>query len=232
MVNVNGVTDHTALLPMKNKALVDFEKLTENERKVLELVYQNLEEATSKPYKYEKTTVKISYRGEVFTANGVRNLELGWKKDRPDETKEQLLPEFQKGDKVVIEDVYIEKRQTEAPERFTDGKLLQAMENAGKESTEQDPNNSGIGTSATRAEILEKLVSGGYVERVGDGDQPYNFVPTELAYSLDKVLPESLKSAEMTAKWETKLAEVEAGKLKSEEFMKEIQEFIRNIIKV
>ena len=106
------------------------------------------------------------------------------------------------------------------------------MENAGKESTEQDPTNLGIGTSATRAEILEKLVSGGYVERVGEGDQPYIFVPTELADLLDTVLPESLKSAEMTAKWETKLAEVETGRLKSAEFMKEIQEFIRNIIKL
>ena len=90
LVNAGGVTDHTALLPTKNKELVDFESLTDKEQKVLELVYQNPEESTSKPYKYEKTTVKISYRGEVFTATGVRNLKLGWKKNRPDETKELI----------------------------------------------------------------------------------------------------------------------------------------------
>lgn len=108
LVNAEGVTDHTALLPTKRKELVDFDSLTENERKVLELVYQNLEEATSKPYKYEKTTVKISYQGEVFTASGVRNIELGWKKNRPNETKEQLLPEFHEGDIIEINDVLIE----------------------------------------------------------------------------------------------------------------------------
>ena len=139
------------------------------------MLYQRLEEATSKPYRYEKTCVTLSYGGELFTVTGVRNLELGWKQNRPDETKEQLLPKFQKGDKVAIEDVFIEERQTEPPERFTDGRLLQAMEIAGKESAEQDVNWLGIGTPATRAEVIEKLVSGGFVERVGE-DGNLNFL--------------------------------------------------------
>ena len=100
LVNANGVTDHTALLPMKNKALVDFEKLTDSEKKVLELVYQNWEEATSKPYKYEKTTVKISYRGEMFTATGVRNIELGWKKTDRMKQKNNYYQSFRRAIKL------------------------------------------------------------------------------------------------------------------------------------
>lgn len=163
LINDEGVTDHTALLPTKKRSLVDFDKYTDNEKKILELLYQNLEEAASKPYKYEKTRVTLSYGGELFTAVGVRNLELGWKKNRPDETREQLLPKFTKGEKVSVDRIFVEKGQTEPPEHFTDGKLLRAMEMAGKESTKQDTEYLGIGTPATRSEIIEKLVSGGFI---------------------------------------------------------------------
>jgi DNA topoisomerase-3 len=230
LVNAEGVTDHTALLPTKSKELVDFDSLTENERKVLELVYQNLEEATSKPYKYEKTTVKISYQGEVFTASGVRNIELGWKKNRPDETKEQLLPEFHEGEKIDINDVFIKKHQTERPDRFTDGKLLKEMEIAGKESVEKVDDWLRIGTPATRADTIEKLVSGGFVERAGEDGEPQVFVPTELAKSLCSVLPDSLKSATLTAEWKSKLSEVEKGNMEPELFMEQIRNYIRKTL--
>lgn len=140
LVNVGGGSDHTALLPTKNMALVNYDdlNLNANDQKILELVYQNLKEATFKPYKYEKTSVVLSYCGERFTATGVRNLELGWKKDRPGEIRENQLPEFQKGAKVNIRNVSMEKVQTKPPERFNDGKLLQAMESAGKASSKQE----------------------------------------------------------------------------------------------
>lgn len=232
LVNAEEVSDHTALLPTKNKAAIDFEELnlTDNEKKILTLVYHNLEEATSKPYRYEKTVVTLSYGGELFTATGVRNLELGWKKNRPDETKENLLPELKKGDRVAIEDVFIEKRQTEPPDHFTDGKLLHAMEEAGKSSSEYDVMNAGIGTSATRADTIEKLVSSGFVERLGGEGQPKILNPTELARLLYKVLPESLRSTELTAEWESKLLEIEKGKLDSKTFMEQIKDFTRTII--
>ena len=114
LVNDEEVSGHTALLPTKNKALVDFDELdiSDNAKKILALVYKNLEEATSGPYIYKKTTVTLSYGGEIFTAIGIQNQELGWKKNRPDETVEQLLPkEFQnvkKGDRVHIKNVAIE----------------------------------------------------------------------------------------------------------------------------
>ena len=173
LVNAEEVSDHTALLPTKGRAAVDFEQLdlSENEKRILELVYQNLKEATSKPYRYEKTCVTISYAGEIFTATGVRNLELGWKEDRPDETQERLLPEFHIGDKVDIESVCTERQQTNPPERFTDGMLLQAMETAGKNSSEIYEAYSGIGTPATRADTIEKPVSSGYVRRIGKDGQ-------------------------------------------------------------
>ena len=233
LVNDTGVTDHTALLPTKKKSLVDFDKYSENEKKILELLYQNLEEATSLPYKYEKTCVTLSYCGELFKAVGVRVLDVGWKKNRPDEVIENELPEFHKGDKVVIEKIFIKKYQTEPPQRFTDGELLKAMEVAGKESADPNSTYLGIGTAATRAEIIESLVSKGYVERVGkENGQPQSFVPTELACSLYSVLPDSLKSAELTAEWEKKLSEVEKGTLEPKAFMEQINSFIRTILDV
>ncbi len=227
LVNDERVTDHTALLPTKKKSLVNFDKYTDNEKKILEMLYQNLEEATSNPYRYEKTCVTLSYCGELFTVTGVRNLELGWKRNRPNETKEQLLPEFHKGEKIAIDSVYIEKRKTEPPDRFTDGKLLAAMERAGKDSVKQDDNWKGIGTPATRTGIIEKLVSDGFVERVGDNGKPQILVPTELAKSLCSVLPDNLKSATLTAEWEAKLSEVEKGNLNPKVFIEQIQDYIR-----
>lgn len=230
LVNDERVTDHTALLPTKKKSLVNFDKYTENEKKILEMLYQNLEEATSEPYRYEKTRVTLSYGGELFTVTGVRNLELGWKKNRPDDTRELSLPEFHKGDKIAIESVFIEKHQTEPPERFTDGKLLAAMEAAGKESVKQDDNWKGIGTPATRTGVIERLVSYGFVERVGEDGKPQILAPTELAKSLCSVLPDSLKSATLTAEWENKLSEVERGIMDPKLFLEQIQDYIRKTL--
>lgn len=227
LVKDEGVTDHTALLPTKKKSKVNFDKYNDKEKKILELLYQNLEEATSKPYKYEKTCVTLSYGGELYTATGVRNLELGWKKNRPDETKENLLPELKKGDRVAIQGIFIEKRQTEPPDHFTDGTLLHAMEEAGKSSSECDVINVGIGTSATRAEIIEKLVRDGFVERLGEDGQPKSLKPTKLARFLYRVLPDSLKSVEMTVDWEAKLLEVEKGTLEPDVFLEQIMDFTR-----
>lgn len=230
LVDDERVTDHTALLPTKKKSLVNFDKYSDTEKKVLEMLYQNLEEATSAPYRYEKTCVTLSYGGELFTVTGVRNLELGWKKNRPDETKEQLLPELHKGDKIAIDNVFIEKHQTEPPESYTDGKLLAAMEAAGKESAKQNDNWKGIGTPATRTGIIEKLVSDGFVERVGEDGKPQILAPTELAKSLCSVLPDSLKSATLTAEWENKLSEVERGNMDPKLFLEQIQDYIRKTL--
>ena len=227
-VNNEEVSDHTALLPTRNKAKVDYDNLnlSPNAKKILDLVYQNLEEATSEPYEYEETVVTISYGGEEFTVTGRRNLNLGWKKNRPDETQEKLLPDFKVGQKIPIDSVFVEKRQTEPPDRFTDGKLLQAMEVAGKDPAENDNTYLGIGTAATRAEVIEKLVKDKYVKRVGEGHQPQYFVPTDLAYLLYSVLPESLKYAEWTAKLEKELSEIEKGTLEPYAFLEQIKEYI------
>ncbi len=232
LVNDERVTDHTALLPTKKKSLVNFDKYSDSEKKILEMLYQNLEEATSKPYRYEKTCVTLSYGGELFTVTGVRNVELGWKKNRPGETKEQLLPEIHKGERIAITNAYIEKHQTEPPDNFTDGKLLEAMKLAGKELEEHNDNWKGIGTPATRAGIIENLVSKGFVERVraGEDGKSQILVPTELAKSLYSVLPDGLKSAALTAEWEAKLSEVEKGTMEPNVFLEEIQDYIRKTI--
>ena len=230
LVNDEGVTDHTAILPTKKKSQVDFDKYTDNEKKILELVYQNLEEATSKPYKYKKTKVTLSYGGELFTAVGIENLELGWKKNRPDETKEQFLPKFRKGEKITIDNVVVEKHQTKPPKRFTDGRLLKSMEEVGQSSPGSNKTHVGLGTPATRAEIIEKLVHGGFAERIGGDGKTQMIIPTDLAHLLYSVLPNCLKSTELTAEWEQKLLEVEKGTKNPDDFLKEIKEFITNTL--
>lgn len=137
-----------------------------------------------------------------------------------------MLPEFKKGEKVAIDNIFIEKRQTKPPERFTDGKLLKAMEEAGQTSVEGNVTYAGIGTPATRAETIEKLVSGGFVERVGEDDNPQFFVPTDLAHLLYSVLPNSLKCAELTSEWEAKLSEVENRTQDPRDFLEQIKDFI------
>ena len=151
-------------------------------------------------------------------------------KNRPDETQEKMLPDFKEGQKISIDSIFIEERQTEPPDHFTDGKLLKAMEVAGKDSAENDDTYLGIGTAATRAEVIEKLVKDRFVERVGDDGQLQRFVPADLAYLLYSVLPDSLKSAELTAEWETKLSKVENGTLKPNAFLEQIEDFIQTIL--
>lgn len=230
LINDAGVTDHTALLPTADAASVDLDVLPSGERAILQMVMLRLLSATSIPHIYEETKVTVSCAGEVFSASGKRILEQGWKKYEPENTKEVLLPAFKKKMQLTPEEIAIRNGQTKPPARFTEGTLLHAMETAGKDDIPEEAERSGIGTPATRAGIIEKLVRIGFLKRTGD-KKTKTLVPTEKGTFLVSILPEELKSVSMTADWEKKLLAIEHGELLSEDFMAEIGSFTETLVK-
>ena len=230
LVNDAGVTDHSALLPTANVAATDLNALPSGERVLLQMVMQRLLAATSVPHSYEETKVTVSCGGEDFTASGRRILEQGWKKYEPEKTKETILPAFKRKMQLRPEEIAIKNGQTRPPARFTEGTLLHAMETAGKDEIPEEAERSGIGTPATRAGIIEKLVRIGFLKREGD-KKTKALSPTERGMFLVSVLPEQLKSAAMTADWEKKLLAIERGELSPEHFMWEIGAFTRALVR-
>ena len=229
LVNDAGVTDHSALLPTTNAAAVDLNALPSGERLLLQMVMNRLLAATSVPYSYEETKVTVSCGGEDFTAAGRQILEQGWKKYEPEKTKETILPAFKRKMQLRPEEIAIKNGQTRPPARFTEGTLLHAMETAGKDEIPEEAERSGIGTPATRAGIIEKLVRIGFLKREGD-KKTKALSPTERGMFLVSVLPEQLKSAAMTSDWEKKLLAIERGELSPEHFMWEIGAFTRALV--
>lgn len=230
LINDAGVTDHTALLPTADAASVDLDVLPSGERAILQMVMLRLLSATSIPHIYEETKVTVSCAGEVFSASGKRILELGWKKYEPENTKEVLLPAFKKKMQLTPEEIAIRNGQTKPPARFTEGTLLHAMETAGKDDIPEEAERSGIGTPATRAGIIEKLVRIGFLKRTGD-KKTKTLAPTEKGTFLVSILPEELKSVSMTADWEKRLLAIERGELLPDAFMAEIGAFTEMLVK-
>lgn len=230
LINDAGVTDHTALLPTADAASVDLDVLPSGERAILQMVMLRLLSATSIPHIYEETKVTVSCAGEVFSASGKRILEQGWKKYEPENTKEVLLPAFKKTMQLTPEEIAIRNGQTKPPARFTEGTLLHAMETAGKDDIPEEAERSGIGTPATRAGIIEKLVRIGFLKRTGD-KKTKTLAPTEKGTFLVSILPEELKSVSMTADWEKKLLAIERGELLPDAFMAEIGAFTEMLVK-
>ena len=230
LINDAGVTDHTALLPTANAASADLDALPSGERSILQMVMLRLLSATSIPYIYEETKVTVSCAGEGFSASGKRILEQGWKKYEPENTKESILPAFKKKMQLTPEEIAIKNGQTKPPVRFTEGTLLHAMETAGKDDIPDEAERSGIGTPATRAGIIEKLVRIGFLKRTGE-KKTKTLAPTEKGTFLVSLLPEELKSVSMTADWEKKLLLIERGELLPDAFMAEIGTFTEMLVK-
>lgn len=230
LINDAGVTDHTALLPTVNAASADIDALPSGERSILQMVMLRILSATSNPHVYEETKVTVSCAGEDFTASGKRILEQGWKKYEPENTKESVLPAFKKKMQLTPEEIAIRNGQTKPPARFTEGTLLHAMETAGKDDIPEEAERSGIGTPATRAGIIEKLVRIGFLKRTGD-KKTKTLAPTEKGTFLVSILPEELKSVSMTADWEKKLLAIERGELLPDAFMAEIGAFTEMLVK-
>ena len=236
VINGSKVTDHHALLPTKSMANADLAALPAGEWNVLRLIAARLLCAVGEPHRYAETTLTTICAGEEFTAKGKEVLEEGWKaverKVLADilNRKQELtaLPNAAENECGIL-NAELKEGQTSPPKHFTEDLLLHAMETASADSMPEGVERQGIGTPATRAATIEKLVQKGFLERKGNKKTKV-LLPTDKGKALITVMPEEIQSPEMTADWETKLLQIERGEMEPSEFMTEIKEMISSLV--
>ena len=228
--NSRKVSDHHAVIPTMAAGEAELSALTAGEREVLKLVARQVLMAVSAPYSYLETVATVECGGQVFTAKGKTMLNAGWKSYAAGEQKEKVLPPMTEGQSIDSFDVSLEEGKTKPPARYTEDTLLSAMENAGAREMPDDTERKGLGTPATRAGILEKLVSSGFVERKKN-KKAVSLVPQDIGISLITVLPEQLQSPMLTAEWENMLKEIERGELSPEAFMAQISRMVSELVR-
>ena len=226
----NGkVTDHTALLPTRSAGAADLSVLPAPELKLLQLVAHQVLLAVSPPWVRKETEVTLSCGGTRFTAKGTYTTQPGWRTYQPSE--EKTLPQLTQGQELIVEQAEVKEGVTKPPAHYTDASLLAAMEQAGREEQPKDTQRKGIGTAATRAGILERLVNQGFVQRVkGKDGQAATLIPAQSGSALAAILPEPLRSPQLTAQWEWSLQKIEDGLLEPEAFLTEVQEMVTGLV--
>ena len=230
------VTDHHAILPTVQVETLDIAELPESEQKILRLVATRLICATGEKHIYDETTMTVSCEGSLFTAKGKTVVQDGWKvieqwfkatlKNKEKEEPEAVLPEVSEGD--ILQNVVssVSEHFTSPPKAFTEDTLLSAMETAGNEAFDDETEKKGLGTPATRAGIIEKLVKGGFAQRKGK-----TLVPTKDGLNLVCVLPQQMTSPAMTAEWENTLMQIERGNADAEAFLTGIAAMTSELVK-
>ena len=237
LVNDKEVSDHHALIPTLELEKADVPALPVGERNILLLVCCKLLCAAAEPFVYEVVTATFDCGGHTFTAKGKQVLSQGWRaiqevfrsslKEKPkDEDAEDVLPALTEGQVFEPAAASVTEHFTSPPKPYTEDTLLSAMENVGKEDMPDEAERRGLGTPATRAAIIEKLVSGGFVERKGK-----NLIPTKAGVNLVTVLPELLTSPKLTADWEQRLNEVAKGQASPEDFMDGIEAMAAELVR-
>ena len=235
-VNREKVTDHHAILPTRSMLQTDLDALPKGERNILKLIIARTLMAVSKPFRYLETLLTTECAGEEFTAKGKEILEEGWKAverkvlaDILNRKKEfTALPPVEESECGILH-AELKEGQTSPPKHYTEDTLLHSMETASAESMPEDAERQGIGTPATRAATIEKLVQKGFLERKGDKKTKV-LLPTDKGKALITVVPEEIQSPEMTADWETKLLRIERGEMEPETFMTEINTMITALV--
>lgn len=236
VLNSKKVTDHHAIIPTMEIAKADLAALPETERKILSLVANRLLCATGEKHLYETIKAELSCGGYTFAASGKSVLKNGWKdfedafkrSFKTTEDKEQedkKLPELSEGQTFDGVQTKISEHYTTPPKHFTEDSLLSAMERAGNEDMSDDVERKGLGTPATRADIIEKLVKDGFVKR-----EKKQIIPTEDGMKLITVLPDVVKSPKLTADWENALTLVAKGEMEREDFMADIETMVSDLI--
>ena len=235
-VNREKVADHHAILPTRSMLQADLDALPKGEQHILKLIIDRTLMAVSKPFRYLETLLTTECAGEEFTAKGKEILDEGWKAverkvlaDILSRKKEfTALPPVEESECGIL-NAELKEGQTSPPKHFTEDTLLHSMETASAESMPEDAERQGIGTPATRAATIEKLVEKGFLERKGDKKTKV-LLPTNKGKALITVMPEEIQSADMTADWETKLLRVERGEMEPETFMTEINDMISSLV--
>lgn len=236
-VDSSKVTDHHAIIPTEQ--YVNLSDLDREERNIFDLIAKRFIAVLSPAFEYEQTTVKVDVKGEFFYAKGKIVKSKGWKtiyEGQPnedntfDEEQDQNLPDVKKGDKLKLNSVQLVNGKTKPPARYTEATLLTAMEHPGKfiendALREAMDKTSGLGTPATRADIIEKLFNSFYMERRGK-----EIHPTSKGIQLVDMVPSDLKSPELTAKWEQRLTLISKGKSNPGEFVNEMKSYASKLV--
>ena len=240
LVDNNKVSDHHAIIPTEEPP--DIIRMTPEERNIYDLVVRRFLAVLSPAFEYEEVKLTVSIGKELFHAKGKTVKSPGWKQaygaelsdgeDEETETdmKEQVLPQIRQGDKIEVKSCDLETGKTKPPARYNEATLLTAMENPGDSQMSAElrailKTTSGLGTPATRADIIEKLFSSFYIERRGK-----EIVPTSKGIQLIGIVPAELSSAELTAKWEQELALIAKGKAKSENFIAQMRDYTSKLV--
>lgn len=243
VMNSKKVSDHHAIIPTVEIAKSDLNALSEDEKKILYLIATRLLEATSSPHLYTTQKIVFECGGTEFTANGKLVRDSGWKvyeealrnyykisskndSNTDDNTsEEQKLPDIKDGEIFDKVDGKVTEHFTKPPSRYTEATLLSAMEKAGSEDMENDVERKGLGTPATRADIIEKLVKDGFVKR-----EKKNLIPTDNGIKLITILPDKVKSAKLTAEWENNLSLIAKGESEYDDFISGIVSMVEELV--
>ena len=238
-VNDAKVSDHHAIIPTEQAP--NYIHMSNEERKIYDMVVRRFLAVMYPAYEYEESVLAAEVEGEHFYARGTRPLHMGWKAiyenqsedEEEEELKRQNLPVMQKGQEFSISDIRLTEGKTKPPARFTEGTLIAAMENpvrymesSNKEMAKTLGETGGLGTVATRADIIEKLFSGFLLEKKGE-----DIYTTAKARQLLELVPEDLRKPELTAEWEMKLSKIAEGKLSDRKFMNEIRTYSTDLVK-
>ena len=236
ITNNAKVTDHHAIIPTVQLENQDLTELPESEQKIIRLVAMRLLSATGEKHIYDETSVTLTCEGYEFKAKGKTVVQDGWKsvercfketlKSKEKDEPERSLPSLNEKDILSSVDSSVTEHYTSPPKPYTEDSLLSAMETAGNAEFDDDTEKKGLGTPATRAGIIEKLVKGGFVERKGK-----SLVPTKDGNNLVCVLPEQITSPTMTAEWENTLMQIERGNADSNKFLSGIVGMTSELVK-
>ena len=246
VINGKKVSDHHAIIPTASVDKANLEELPSGEREVLKLIAIRLLEAVSAPCRYMETVIDAGCNGHQFKAKGKQVIDEGWKaiapskkSDKDEDNDQEISVGINAGEKLKINSKECKEGKTSAPKSFTEDTLLSAMEKAGADEIPDVARHpvdvgiarerKGLGTPATRAGIIEKLVRIGFIERRGDKKTKY-LVPTHKGEALITIVPEAIQSASLTADWEQRLLEIEKDTYSGSKFMNEIDELISNLI--
>ncbi|MFA7411006.1 MAG: DNA topoisomerase III [Tissierellaceae bacterium] len=241
-VDNKKVTDHHAIIPTEER--VNLSNLSRDEEKIYDLVVKRFLAVLYPPFEYEQTTIRAKIKEEDFIAKGKRIIKQGWKEvysniyddeeeDREEDIRDQILPAIDKGQVLKIRSIRETEGKTKAPAYFNEGSLLSAMESPGKYLESHNKGlakileeTGGIGTVATRADIIEKLFQSFLIESRGK-----DILITGKGKQLLELVPEDLKSPALTGTWEKKLALISEGKLSRGSFINEMKEYTKSIVR-
>ena len=241
VVNDSKVSDHHAIIPTKGIKDTDLASLPAGERSLLSLIAARLLCAVGQPHAFAETSVSMECAGYNFKAKGRSVLHPGWKeldgryretlKNKPEADREKeakALPLLEEGQELEVITASVKEGKTSPPGHFTEDTLLSAMETAGAGEMSEDAERKGLGTPATRAGILEKLIKVGFVERK-KVKKAVHLIPTQEGAALIAILPEQIQSPSMTAEWEHQLKEIEKGKTEPEAFLAQTAAMLKEL---